>query len=432
MNCFPEVIGLRELNIHEYIGYTVDGVMSKNGKPVFRVKLKQPDGRETVQEYGGYKDEKEARKARKEIEIALAQNRYIVYRRVKFKDFLPYWLEIKIMSKTDSSNTRTTYGNAINKYITPAFGKRNMSSVSGADLYCFLGNVAKISKSEAELCKTILNTAFNYAKELKIVASNPMKGIGIKISADEKGEYHRRRVDTETILNEDQLRILLENAKDTPIYVMLLFDALMGLRISEIIAVKFSDISFNKKSLKIKRQLGKKDGLTAKDVQGKSLTKQERDPKSESGKREILIPDLLYEEILRLKNQYERNRSRRRTVFQDSGYIVCSTYGRPRGRQFHYKYFKELLKTSSLPDVTWHSIRKSYTSILLDHGCPVKPISKNLGHDKEFVTTDSYARKQMMVWDATEELMCFMSRVMPAAGEEVYSSDFAIDVSEYM
>ncbi len=167
-------------------------------------------------------------------------------------------------------------------------------------------------------------------------------------------------------------------------------------------------------------------------MQGKSLTKQERDPKSESSKRGILIPDLLYEEILRLRKQYERNRSRRRTVFQDSDYIVCSTYGRPRGRQFHYKYFKELLKTSSLPDVTWHSIRKSYTSILLDHGCPLKPISKNLGHDKEIVTTENYARKQMIVWDATEEIMCFMSQVMPAAGEEVYSSDFVIDVSVYM
>ena len=70
--------------------------------------------------------------------------------------------------------------------------------------------------------------------------------------------------------------------------------------------------------------------------------------------------------------------------------------------------------------------------LLLDHGCPVKPISKNLGHDKEIVTTENYARKQMIVWDATEEIMCFMSQVMPAAGEEVYSSDFVIDVSEYM
>ncbi len=127
MNCFPEVISLREYNIHEYIGYTVDGVMSKNGKPVFRVKLKQTDGRETVQEYGGYKDEKEARKARKEIETALAQNRYIVYRRVKFKDFLPYWLEIKIISKTDSSNTRTTYANAMYLNTCEKYGSRNVS-----------------------------------------------------------------------------------------------------------------------------------------------------------------------------------------------------------------------------------------------------------------------------------------------------------------
>ena len=64
--------------------------------------------------------------------------------------------------------------------------------------------------------------------------------------------------------------------------------------------------AYNERKLYIKRQLGKKDGLTAEDVQGKSLTKQERDPKSESSKRGILIPDLLYEEILRLRSMQYR------------------------------------------------------------------------------------------------------------------------------
>ena len=67
--------------------------------------------------------------------------------------------------------------------------------------------------------------------------------------------------------------LLLENAKDSPIYAMLLFNALMGLRISEIIAVKYSDINFNERRLKIQRQLGKKDGVTAEDVQGKGITR---------------------------------------------------------------------------------------------------------------------------------------------------------------
>ena len=37
------------------------------------------------------------------------------------------------------------------------------------------------------------------------------------------------------------------------------------------------------------------------------------------------------------RKQYEKNRRYRGKYFFDGGYICCSTYGKPRSKEFHWK-----------------------------------------------------------------------------------------------
>ena len=73
------------------------------------------------------------------------------------------------------------------------------------------------------------------------------------------------------------------------------------------------------------------------------LTKQEIKPKPPSSIREIPIPDYVFEAILEQRRIYEKNRRRGAKMFRDWDYICCSTYGNPRSKSYHHKYFKELL-----------------------------------------------------------------------------------------
>lgn len=56
----------------------------------------------------------------------------------------------------------------------------------------------------------------------------------------------------------DQILILLEASRDTPIHMQILLNVLMGLRRREINGVKYSDIDYINRTLKLRRQLGKK------------------------------------------------------------------------------------------------------------------------------------------------------------------------------
>jgi integrase len=89
-----------------------------------------------------------------------------------------------------------------------------------------------------------------------ILANNPAKGIGLP-KRIKSTPYHVRNIDTQKTLTMEQINILLENSKNTPIHMQVLFNVLMGLRRSEIIGLKYSDVDFVNRTLRVERQLSK-------------------------------------------------------------------------------------------------------------------------------------------------------------------------------
>ena len=118
-----------------------------------------------------------------------------------------------------------------------------------------------------------------------------------------------------------------------------LIAVLMGLRRSEIIAVKYSDIDYINRTLHVERQLGIVPMSDKKDFQPKTYMKQEIELKTESSDRIIPILDILFEAIIEERQKYEKNRRRRindkHNLFFDGNYVCCSTYGKPRSKNFH-------------------------------------------------------------------------------------------------
>ena len=108
-----------------------------------------------------------------------------------------------------------------------------------------------------------------------------------------------------------------------------------------------------------------------------------------SSVRELPIPDVVFEAILKERKQYEANRRRRTTTFQDLDYICCSTYGRPKSKNYHWQHYKKLLADNGLPDIRWHDLRSTYCTLLLKNNYSPKAVSKLMGHAKEIITMDA-------------------------------------------
>ena len=63
----------------------------------------------------------------------------------------------------------------------------------------------------------------------------------------------------------------------------------------------------------------------------------------------------------------------------------------PLHPSFCYKAWKPLLRRAELPDIRFHDLRHTCTTILLTKGVHPKMVSEMLGHSSVSITLDTYS-----------------------------------------
>ena len=416
-----------DLTLQQYVDWEVKNVIPIKGKYGYRVILKYMDGSECSQQKAGFLTEKDANVARDITLGELYAGKYVVYANVRVKEFMEFWVEEDIKHRVNSNETYDTYRNIVYNHVIPALGSRKMVDINRGDIQKFYNERAEYSVSVARLVKTVMNVSMRYAVEKKVMADNPAIGINLPKKVAKK-QYHTRNIDTQKTLNMEQILVLLEASRNTPIHMQVLFNVLMGLRRREINGVKYSDIDYINRTLKVQRQLGKVIDTKKEDFAPNTFTKQEVRLKTPSSYRDLPIPDYVFEAILEQRKIYERNRSRRGKQFLDAGYVCCSNYGKPRSKDFHWKYYKQLLQENSLPDIRWHDLRSTFCTILLKNDFNPKAVSKLMGHAKELITMDVYGDNRGIIADCVDELQPFIDEVLPDPDEEMELATENIDV----
>lgn len=313
-----------------------------------------------------------------------------------------------------------------------------MMDVTHGDVQKLFNTKAGYSRPIAELVKTIMNVSFRYAVTNKVMKTSPVDGIGLPKAEkqQQKPGFRTRKINTQKTLTMEQILILLEKSKDTPIHMQVMFNVLMGLRKSEINGVKYSDVDYINRTLKVECQLGRVHNTAKEDFAPKTFTKQEVGLKTKSSYREIPIPDYVFEAILKERQVYEKNRNCRRGEFQDMDYICCSGFGRARSKGFHCRYYKQLLAENGLPDIRWHDLCSTYCTLLLKESFNPKAVSKLMGHAKELITMGVYADNRGIIADGVPEIEEYMKEVLPNPEEiEIFKKELleiVVDVTEFL
>ena len=134
-------------------------------------------------------------------------------------------------------------------------------------------------------------------------------------------------------------------------YIPLLLSLTTGLRISEVIAIKFSDIDWWEGELQIRRQLGRT--LSNDGADEERLCTQEVKIKSRSGNRNVTLGNFVIEELIMARHKYE-TMQKSNPDFQNLDFVCFKEDGLPYHRSSFRKSFKELLNDCNLPDMRWH------------------------------------------------------------------------------
>ncbi len=333
---------------------------------------------------GGFDSLKDAETEREKAIAAFYNGTFIIDETIRVSEFYPYWLEeIKRLQLKD--NSYRSYRNCVYNYIIPYWGDKIFCHISRADIETLLVMIAEYSYDVARLLKTVITTSMKYALENHLISSNPSTRIILK------KKTRQLYTQKQTVFTEWQMKQLLICSKGTSLYLPILFASLLGLRMGEIVGLKYSDVDYIRKTIHVQRQIKRVSACHSNNPLPEVSTK------TPAGDRVLKLPQIVLEAIMEERRRYEMLRGRRSNSFHDFDFICCSSYGRPRSRSYFWKPFKDLLKEQGLPDIKWHGLRHSYTTLLLKENCSLKEVSQSLGHAKASFTADVYVDMAVII-----------------------------------
>ena len=77
-------------------------------------------------------------------------------------------------------------------------------------------------------------------------------------------------------------------------------------------------------------------------------------------------------------------------AYQDNGLVFCKADGTAYRPDYIYHTYKDLLKAHGLPDVSFHAMRHTFCTMLLEHGEELSTVSKLARHSSISITADTY------------------------------------------
>lgn len=379
------------------VDWRVGEVFIHNEKYAFRIYLTFDDNEKRIQEKGGFVKKSDAKSSRDYTVGCLHNKTFVAESPVTVEEFLEWWIEYFKEKRKPTYSTYSTYRYNLKNHIVPAIGHLKLARLSRGILLQTLTRIAAKSKSSAQMSLVVLRTALPLAVEYKLLSADVISKLALPKEAKQQSEpYHTRVIDSKSTLTLDQCIELLIAARETKIFLHILFALTLGLRKSEILGLRYNDIDPQTHILHVSRQLGVDIETYDKAAKKGNKTKQPVKLKTNSSDRYLYVPDFVYDIICDQRKIYEANRARRPSVFRDEDYICCSTSGNPRSKEFHYKTFKELLQKLELPNIRWHDLRNTYATLLCSNNISLKAISVALGHATEIVTDEHYINKNLL------------------------------------
>jgi integrase len=270
-------------------------------------------------------------------------------------------------------STACSYLTSLNRYIRPRWSDTPITEVKPADVDKWLRSLTRLDDSTALLSpktkgniKALLFRLMERAMfwELVPLARNPIGLVEIR------GVSKRRK--TPFILTVDQYHAVVGQLEE-PYRQMVQIAMCLGLRVSEILALKWSDFDFENLTLQVVRGV----------VHGRVSN-----VKTEYSEDHLPLDSAFADVMLDWKKRCPNSEGKWVFPNQTGNLFHASPiqqdYIRPAGR-----------KAKLGKDIGWHTFRHTYRSFLDDAGAPVGVQQKLMRHAQVATTMNTYGNAQM-------------------------------------
>lgn len=312
------------------------------------------------------------------------------------------WKEYKLNVEGRTTKTVSGYDSLWNTYLKGAeITKVPLKDLKVKELKSFFGKTVKkhgLTKRYFSELKGVVSGILDYALEEEIVSYNCTKGMKTDSFAFRIVDTEEKNAEVYSV--EDRAKLLEYLSVNNTLYSLAIQLAMyMIVRIGELLALRWDDISEDGKYIRIRRQLVRDTQLKAKKKQRKYVWKFKNYVKgrSKDGFRDMPLTSESWKILGRIKK-----------ANPDSEYLFINKDGEILYQDTFNERLKDFCKDAGIEYFSSHKIRFCVASYLYCEGVPVHQLQRLLGHTTVKMTLHYLrnVKKNETIQEDMEKILC--------------------------
>jgi integrase len=282
------------------------------------------------------------------------------------------------------ASTREDYRAQAGRYTLPTLGRILVSEITAPMLQDWINALDDrgLAPNTIRNAYARVRSALGRAVRDRLIDYNP--AIGLDLPSGRKRQP--------IALTEDESRALLAAVASHRLAALYILALALGLRQGELLALKWSDVSWKAATVTIRRTLRRTGKKT-----------REGSTKTEAGERVLELSD----DLMSVLRQHWQNQDEERVIFDrrqealpaaerrrwnPDRRVFCNEAGREIAARNLLRHFDKVKAAAKLPEgLVFHDLRHTAGSLMLARGADILDVSKILGHSSPAVTMRIYA-----------------------------------------
>ena len=311
-------------------------------------------------------------------------------------------------------NTIDQYDYQIRMHLKPAFGALLLTELTAPMVQNLYNSRMKPYKIKQKMCNgkwkvnkspglsakpiknihSVLHEALDKAVELRYLRYNVSDAATLPKVI--KSEMHP--------VEGENVREFLNAIKGNPMENLLYVTAFTGMRQGEVIGLTWDCVDFNRKTIRIYRQLQK---------ERKPGGEYKFAPLKNDKQRVFMVADDVLNVLRRIRSkQSEWKLAAGENWVNDENFVFTTELGRHLSKCTVYESFKRCAKAAGLPETRFHDLRHTYATLALEQGTDIKTVSSNLGHATVAFTLDTYGHvTEKMQQDSADRMQRYLQSI---------------------
>lgn len=365
------------------------GAIDERGHDVWRIRYRVGGENYSKTIHGSKAD---ASKALRAALKAADDGAHVAPDRMTLAAWVTSWSALQ--ARKVQARTLERYEQLLRVHILPALGDKRLQQITGTKIDEFYGQLIDkgLSARTIHHVHVMLKSCLTTAVRKGLLVSNPADRAEAPRAADS---------DAGTVLEPEELSALVKGFRDVkgvrhPLFEIVAVAAYTGARRNEVLALKWSDLDVDKKTLRIERAL----------EETKAHGRRTKAPKTERGSRTIDIDDSLVSVLRALRERHLRivagipdgvEAPDLSLVKLPDGALMFPAPGVPfdltKHRDAHAvtRVFKKQAGRLGF-HLRFHDLRGTHETFLLDRGVAVHTVAARCGHDPA-VLLKAYAKR---------------------------------------